>query len=231
VRDDIPPRSYGPLIETTVQVVTWNVWGRYGPWPERETAIIATLRDAEPDIVVLTESWAKEGDSQWARLAGPLGLPHHAFSGVTAEEDAAALSGVGILSRWPIRDQAELTFGSARVQFAEVAGPRGPIQVYGLVMDAWWFDQSQARQDAVRSLLTYAHQHQDPQTPGARPRPRPGCRATTPGRWRGRPDPATPGPTPTRGRPSCCGRTAGSTTSSRPPPGAAGPAIPGRPRC
>ena len=82
--DDIPPRSYGPLIETTVRVITWNVWGLYGPWQDREAAIAATLRNARPDIVVLTESWAKGGDSQCARLAGPLGLPHHAFSGIAA---------------------------------------------------------------------------------------------------------------------------------------------------
>ena len=25
--DDIPPRSYGRLIQTTMRVVTWNVWG------------------------------------------------------------------------------------------------------------------------------------------------------------------------------------------------------------
>jgi endonuclease/exonuclease/phosphatase family metal-dependent hydrolase len=163
--EDIPPRSYGTLLETTAQIVTWNVWGRYGPWSEREAAIIATLRDAGPDVVVLTESWAKGAEQQCARLAAPLGLPHHAFSGVTAEEDPAALSGVGILSRWPIRAESALTFGQARVQFAELAGPRGPLQVYGLVMDAWWFDESQARQDAVRALLAYAHQAQDPRVP------------------------------------------------------------------
>lgn len=157
----IPPRSYGPLIETTMRIITWNVWGLYGPWREREAAIIATLRDTRPDIIVLTESWAKGGDSQCARLAGPLGLPHHTFSGVAAEEDAAALSGVAVMSCWPIRRESSLTFGSARVQFAELAGPRGLIQVYGLVMDAWWFDQSQARQDAVRELLAYVNQAQD----------------------------------------------------------------------
>jgi hypothetical protein len=37
--DDIPPQSYGPLIETTLRVITWNVWGRHGPWAEREPAI------------------------------------------------------------------------------------------------------------------------------------------------------------------------------------------------
>jgi endonuclease/exonuclease/phosphatase family metal-dependent hydrolase len=163
--DDIPPQSYGPLIETTLRVITWNVWGLHGPWREREPAIAATLRAARPDIVVLTESWAKGGDSQCARLAAPLGLPHHAFSGITAEEDEAARSGVAVLSRWPIRRESRLDFGAARVQFAELAGPRGPVQVYGLVMDAWWFDESQARQDAVRELAGHVSEAQDQQAP------------------------------------------------------------------
>jgi endonuclease/exonuclease/phosphatase family metal-dependent hydrolase len=163
--DDIPPRSYGPVIETTLRIITWNVWGRYGPWREREAAIVATLRNARPDIVVLTESWAKGGDSQRARLAGPLDLPHHTFSGVTAEEDQAALSGIAVMSRWPIQHESSFTFGSARVQFAELSGPRGAIQVYGLVMDAWWFDESQARQEAVRELLTCVNETQDKQAP------------------------------------------------------------------
>ena len=61
MREDIPPRSYGPLIETTVQVVTWNVWGRYGPREEREAAIVATLRAAGPDLVVLTRGLGQTG--------------------------------------------------------------------------------------------------------------------------------------------------------------------------
>ena len=163
--DDIPPRSYGPLIETTLRIVNWNVWGLYGPWRKREAAIAATLQDADPDIVVLTESWAKGGDSQCARLAGPLGLPHHAFSGVAAQEDEAALSGVAVMSRWPIQRESSLTCGAARVQFTELSGPRGQIQIYGLVMDAWWFDQSQPRHHAVRELLTCAHEAQDTRAP------------------------------------------------------------------
>lgn len=163
--NDIPPRSYGPILETTLRIVTWNVWGRHGPWQAREPAILATLQDARPDIVVLTESWTKGDDSQCARLAGPLELPHYAFSGVSAEEDGAALSGVAVLSRWPIRRESRLAFGAARVQFAELTGPRGPIHVYGLVMDAWWFDESQARQDAVRGLLTHVSEAPDTRAP------------------------------------------------------------------
>ncbi|HEX6443623.1 MAG TPA: endonuclease/exonuclease/phosphatase family protein [Streptosporangiales bacterium] len=162
---DIPPHSYGPLVATTARIVTWNVWGRYGPWQEREAAIVATLRNARADVVVLTESWAKGDDSQCARLAEPLELPHHVFSGVPAQEDEDALSGVAVLSRWPIRHEAAHTFGGARVQYAELAGPRGPIQVFGLVMDAWWFDESEARQNAVRGLLEHAGATRDESVP------------------------------------------------------------------
>ena len=95
---DIPPYFYGELIRTTARVVTWNVWGLYGPWQEREAAIASTLQEASPDLLVLTESWAKGDDSQCERLAVPLGLPYHAFSGVPAQEDESALSGVAVLS-------------------------------------------------------------------------------------------------------------------------------------
>jgi endonuclease/exonuclease/phosphatase family metal-dependent hydrolase len=162
---DIPPRFYGPLIETTVRIATWNAWGRYGPWQEREAALIATLAAARPDVVVLTESWAKGGDSQCARLAEPLELPHMAFSGVPAQEDGSALSGVGVLSRWPITAQAGMSFGALRVLRAGISGPRGPLQVYGAVMDAWWLDQSGERQAAVSGLLEHLQDVRDHHTP------------------------------------------------------------------
>ena len=161
----IPPHSYGSLIETSMRIMTWNVWGLYEPWQEREAAIVATLRVARPDVVVLTESWTKGDDSQAARLAAALDLSHHAGSGVTAQEDHTALSGVSVISRWPIKHESSHTFGDARVHYAELNGPRGPIQVYGLVMDAWWFDESEARQEAVRGLLAYVNDVQDAQIP------------------------------------------------------------------
>ncbi|MBV9382576.1 MAG: endonuclease/exonuclease/phosphatase family protein, partial [Streptosporangiaceae bacterium] len=80
-------------------------------------------------------------------------------------EDEAALSGVAVMSRWPIRRESRHKFGGARVQFAELSGPRGVIQVYGMVMDAWWFDESQARQQAVRELLACINEGQDRRAP------------------------------------------------------------------
>lgn len=160
-----PPDFYGPVIETTARLLTWNVWGRYDDWQGRESAIVATLRKAQPDVVVLTESWATDTDSQCARFAEPLGLPHHVFSGVPAQEDESALSGVAVMSRWPIASRTSRTFGAARVEYVELAGPRGPIQVCGLAMEAWWFDESAARQDAVRQLLDFLGPLQDESTP------------------------------------------------------------------
>lgn len=107
------------------------------------------------------EAWAKGEHSQGARLAGPLGLPHGAFSGVTAQEDEAALSGVAVLSRWPITSQEAITCGSLRIQQVEIAGPRGSLHEYGVVMDAWWLDQSGERQGTVRRMLEHLHAAQD----------------------------------------------------------------------
>ena len=158
---DIPPRFYGQLVETKARIITWNVWGLYDMWEQREAAIASTLARAHPDVLVLTESWAKGDDSQCARLSGPLEMPHHAFTGIQAQEDEAALSGVGVMSRWPIVDRDSFTFGKVRGQYVELSGPRGAMQVYGIVMDAWWFDESRARQDAVRDLLAYVNERQD----------------------------------------------------------------------
>ncbi len=46
---------YGDLIATTVRVLTWNVWGRFGSWQAREAALIGTLKTLQPDVVALQE--------------------------------------------------------------------------------------------------------------------------------------------------------------------------------
>ena len=51
-----PERPYGELLTTTLCVLTWNVWGRFGPWREREAALIRTLRTLAPDVVALQEA-------------------------------------------------------------------------------------------------------------------------------------------------------------------------------
>jgi hypothetical protein len=66
---------YGELITTTLRVLTWNAWGRFGPWEARETALIRTLEALQPDVIALQECWLdRGGGTQAARLAKALGF-------------------------------------------------------------------------------------------------------------------------------------------------------------
>jgi len=60
--------GYGPLIDTTMRVATWNLWGRYGPWEDRLPIIEANLRTIDADIVCLQEAWDDETTSQPAQI-------------------------------------------------------------------------------------------------------------------------------------------------------------------
>ena len=40
-----------------MRVMTWNLWWRFGPWVERLPAIVAVVREQQPDVVLLQEVW------------------------------------------------------------------------------------------------------------------------------------------------------------------------------
>lgn len=156
-------QPYGPQIETTVRVATWNVWDRYGPWREREPAITATLRDAAPDIVVLAEAWEDDDDAQADRLAKALGLPHTVFRGAPSAAGGGR-SGIALLSRWPLGQVGRQQLGFQQDQFdsghavhARADGPRGPLHVFGTVL-GWKLDHSAQRQEQVRALGGFVRQ-------------------------------------------------------------------------
>ena len=90
-----PYAPYGRVVESAVRVVTWNVWGRYGPdWQTRQAALEAVLAEVRPEVICLVESWRQGESSQPAQIAGRLGLPHHHFVGDWAQEDW--VSGIGV---------------------------------------------------------------------------------------------------------------------------------------
>jgi endonuclease/exonuclease/phosphatase family metal-dependent hydrolase len=137
---------YGRLIETTLRLVTWNVWARFGPWERRETAIRETLERHDPDIVALVEAW----DGQGARL----GMPHHVFGGEPSED-----SGLAIMSRWPItrrefRPLPGPEGATGVVLFAEIDGPRGVVQVFVVAL-TWQLEHSAVRQAQVREVSAF----------------------------------------------------------------------------
>ena len=154
----VHPR-FGPLIETRLRVLTWNLWGRSGPWEDRLAAIAATLADAQPDVVGLQEVWAEErGWSQAAHLAAGLGF-HHVYASRYAIDGVAV--GNAILSRWPIA-RCEIRALPAppeleelrNVVGAEIDGPRGRIWVYTTHVN-WRFDQSDVRQEQSREIARF----------------------------------------------------------------------------
>ncbi|MET8830580.1 endonuclease/exonuclease/phosphatase family protein [Streptomyces sp. NPDC004610] len=111
-----------------MRVVSWNLWWRFGPWEARQKAVLATLRELQPDIVGLQEVWDADGEGEedggrdrdggrvnladW--LAGELGL-HALYAPSSAPErwqrrigDPRVGVGVAVLSRWPVIESATL---------------------------------------------------------------------------------------------------------------------------
>lgn len=152
---------YGDLIETSLRVVTWNVWWRLGDWRRRADGIAGTLEHLAPDVVVLQEAWQAAGESQPAMLADRFQL-HHVFG--AEREDDGVEQGIAILSRFPFTwtKVVELPVPAAPanlVVVAEVNGPRGPFLIFGTHL-APYFHQSALRQTQVRALADTVADHQ-----------------------------------------------------------------------
>jgi len=147
---------FGPLIETTMRVVSWNLWWRFGPWEARFPAIVSTLRDLDPDVCCLQEVWDEAGRNQAAELAEEVGGYHHAYtSGI--RYDGVAF-GNAVLSRWPIlssdgRDLPDLDSDreGRTVLRAELDGPRGPVDVFSTHLH-WKLYDSHVRQAQVATI-------------------------------------------------------------------------------
>ncbi|WP_433518421.1 endonuclease/exonuclease/phosphatase family protein [Nonomuraea sp. CA-143628] len=144
-------QPYGPLIETTMRVLTWNVWGEYGPHAERSAGIGKLVGELDPDVITLQE---------WAGQA--TGLGYH-------EAHSSGPLPCAVLSRWPIirREEHTLPGGATastgkpaeamagNVLFCELAGPRGPLQVFSVIIGSVRLDESEVRQAQVRELTAY----------------------------------------------------------------------------
>jgi endonuclease/exonuclease/phosphatase family metal-dependent hydrolase len=154
-----PYAPYGPLVETTMRIVTWNVWGRFGDWMGRQAMIEDALATAVPDVVCLAESWSTPEANQPDLIAKRLGFEHSLFVGDWQQEDW--VSGFGLVSRWPIttherrplRGEGEDPWLGDSL-FAALEGDRGLIQLF-LAMLAAPLDDSLLRQGQVRQLAGF----------------------------------------------------------------------------
>jgi endonuclease/exonuclease/phosphatase family metal-dependent hydrolase len=160
--------GYGPLVETHVRIATWNIWARYGPWEERAPVIESTLREIDADIVGLQEVWDDGSHNQARELATALGYEAAVWApNLTFPNGVQA--GNAVISRWPIArhemrllpreaDGARDDEGEERLAvFAEIDGPRGPIQVFCAHL-SWRDDHSAVRQVQVRALCEFVRE-------------------------------------------------------------------------
>lgn len=127
-----------------IRVLTWNVWWRFGPWQQRQPALVDTIAQARPDVLTLQESWATADERQIDRFAAAAGLAHTAFSAFRPgtrwqsriEDGTGVEVGVAIASRWPltrVRDEV-LPTGTGPAEgrtclAAVVEHPDGPLPV------------------------------------------------------------------------------------------------------
>jgi endonuclease/exonuclease/phosphatase family metal-dependent hydrolase len=100
-----------------MRIMTWNVWGRFGPWQQREPLISETIAAVRPDVLALQEVWSISGTGQADALAARHGL-HATFtrSHMPNDPDEDVELGLAILSRWPIR-------GAESIRLPTGAGP------------------------------------------------------------------------------------------------------------
>lgn len=140
------------LVDTGIRFVTWNVWGRYGPWEQRQAGISAALAGCAPDVVALQEAWSTPDRDQAGEQAAAIGLPYHHFFGNRAD------SGQAVLSRWPLESKGATTLpGPAGhegvVWEVAIDGPRGVIRLFTVMLD-WPPHHSSVRQGQVEQLVT-----------------------------------------------------------------------------
>jgi endonuclease/exonuclease/phosphatase family metal-dependent hydrolase len=149
------------IIESRLRIMTWNIWWRFGPWVQREPAILQCIADLNPDVIALQEVWG-DGATHFAeKVADRLGY-QHVFASIMDMKDFQF--GNALLSRWPIvKDDFTMLFGEKETGkgrlalFAEVNGPHGNIPVFSTHLN-WKYEQSHIRQCQVTDLARFVDQ-------------------------------------------------------------------------
>lgn len=106
-----------------MRVMTWNLWGQFGPWTSRKKAITSTLAEVRPDLCGLQEVWLADDQNLAEELAERLGMYWcwKMAAHVSTESSNEVRIGNAILSRWPILADAEVSLPIADGDESRVA--------------------------------------------------------------------------------------------------------------
>lgn len=148
------------LIDSTVNVLTWNLWWKFGPWRKRQPLIMDTLQRLDSDILCLQELWGEGDRNQAAEIASELGF-HFAYEPVLPIDGVQW--GMGILSRWPIEEKQAFVLPSipsedasrdCKAMWARLDGPCGAIDVLNTHL-SWRPEESAIRQEQMTAICQH----------------------------------------------------------------------------
>lgn len=135
---------------STVRVMTWNIWWRFGPhWEDRQPGLLATIERLEPDVVALQEVWSTSETTQaheWAKSLGlqaVFGSPSYPPPPTDPDQPDQVGVGLGIavLSRWAILDHERVVLPARHRSWDPVAltvrvdHPAGPLPIVAACLD------------------------------------------------------------------------------------------------
>ncbi len=145
-----------------IRIATWNLWWHFGPWEERQAAIVETMRAVDADVWCIQEVFrGRDGGDQAEELAAALGGYHVAHESRFDLGRFKESIGNAVLSRWPITGSDARPLSSSvgldemrLVVRADIATPTVPIEVFSTHLN-YSLDQSHIRQQQVRELCAF----------------------------------------------------------------------------
>ncbi|MGV1004271.1 MAG: endonuclease/exonuclease/phosphatase family protein [Candidatus Nanopelagicales bacterium] len=149
-----------------MRIVSWNLWGRIGPWRERAEPIAHTLRELSPDLIGLQEVWVAEGTSSAHQIAAALGYEHVVLSNPTQPEPGDSENSNAIISRYPIAEHHTMALPHAPthrwVTLALIDHPAGQFPFLTTHLD-WRAEEGFKRLAQVRAITSFMRAHQLPE--------------------------------------------------------------------
>lgn len=144
-----------------LRVLTLNIWNVDGDWRARRQAIVAVLRQWEPDVVCLQEVVESEQGNQAKWLATELGGWHVAFASVKHHLGPARF-GNAVISRWPIdvSSSADLPHepDEAEVQRVVAHARTNGVDLFSTHL-AWQLHDADLRERQVQALVEFVEAH------------------------------------------------------------------------